>query len=215
MTPGALGLHSATASVVARVVPTAGQLQRSVLPARPDRRGACGTVEEVPGVPRASLSPAPRHQRADAPPSDPARRREHRRRRTTAATVVNERVFRWWDYGCFGLLTAVTWAALAWVLPPWVGHVDWHQQPVLMGLLRVMLAYHLAGQQCRWWLVPVMRRPTPRPPQAGWHVAVATTFVPGAESLEMLEDTVKALVAMAYPHDTWVLDEGNDGRVKA
>jgi hypothetical protein len=128
---------------------------------------------------------------------------------------VNERVFRWWDYGCFGLLTAVTWAALAWVLPPWVGHVDWHQQPVLMGLLRVMLAYHLAGQQCRWWLVPVMRRPTPRPPQAGWHVAVATTFVPGAESLEMLEDTVKALVAMAYPHDTWVLDEGNDGRVKA
>jgi hypothetical protein len=136
-------------------------------------------------------------------------------RRATAATVVNERVFCWWDYGCFGLLTAVTWAALAWVLPPWVGHADWHQQPVLMGLLSVMLAYHLACQQFRWWLLPVMRRPTPRPPHAGWHVAVATTFVPGAESLEMLEDTVKALVAMAYPHDTWVLDEGDDGEVNA
>jgi hypothetical protein len=64
----------------------------------------------------------------------------------TRATVVNERVFHWWDYGCFGLLTAVTWAALAWVLPLWVGHADWHQQPVLMGLLSVPLAYQLACQ---------------------------------------------------------------------
>jgi cellulose synthase (UDP-forming) len=136
-------------------------------------------------------------------------------RRATAATVVNERVFCWYDYLYFGLLTAVTWAALAWVLPPWLGHTDWHQQPVLMGLLSGLFAYHLACQQFRWWLLPVMRRPMPRPPHAGRHVAVATTFVPGAESLEMLEDTVKALVAMAYPHDTWVLDEGDDGQVNA
>ena len=31
----------------------------------------------------------------------------------------------------------------------------------------------------------------------------------------MLEVTVQALVAMAYPHDTWVLDEGDDARVHA
>jgi len=132
-----------------------------------------------------------------------------------AATVANERIFCWYDYLCFGLLTALTWATLAWVLPPWVASVDWQKQPGLMGLLSMMLAYHLACQQFRWWLLPVMRRPTPRPPQAGWHVAVATTFVPGAESLEMLEATVTALVALAYPHDTWVLDEGNDEEVKA
>jgi cellulose synthase (UDP-forming) len=131
------------------------------------------------------------------------------------ATVVNERVFRWWAYGSFGLLTALTWIVLAWVLPPWVGHADWQQHPVLMGLLSVLLAYRLACQQFRWWLLPVMQRPTPRPPQPGWTVAVATTFVPGAESLEMLEDTVTALMALAYPHDTWVLDEGNDDAVKA
>jgi glycosyl transferase family 2 len=145
----------------------------------------------------------------------PARQREHRRRRDAAATVANERVFCWYDYLCFGLLTALTWAAVAWVLPPWVGHADWHHQPVLMGLLSVLLAYHLACQQFRWWLLPVMQRPTPRPPQAGWTVAVTTTFVPGAESLEMLEATVTALVALAYPHDTWVLDEGDDESVKA
>jgi len=31
----------------------------------------------------------------------------------------------------------------------------------------------------------------------------------------MLRQTTQALVAMRYPHDTWVLDEGNDDRVKA
>jgi len=44
---------------------------------------------------------------------------------------------------------------------------------------------------------------------------VATTFVPGAEGLEMLEKTVHSLIAMDYPHDTWVLDEGDSPRVRA
>ena len=51
--------------------------------------------------------------------------------------------------------------------------------------------------------------------RAGWRVGVATTFVPGAESMDMLAVTVRALVAMDYPHDTWVLDEGDDPQVKA
>jgi len=34
------------------------------------------------------------------------------------------------------------------------------------------------------------------------------------EPLEMLEETVAALVALDYPHDTWVLDEGNDEEVR-
>jgi cellulose synthase (UDP-forming) len=149
------------------------------------------------------------------PTSVPARYHEPHPRGHAAATVSTERVFCWWDYLCFGLLTVVTWAALAWVLPPWVRHADWHHQPVLLGLLSALLGYHLACQQFRWFLLPLMRRPTPRPPRTGWSVAVATTFVPGAEPLEMLEDTVQALVAMAYPHDTWVLDEGDDAHVKA
>jgi cellulose synthase (UDP-forming) len=60
-----------------------------------------------------------------------------------------------------------------------------------------------------------MRRPKPKPPQSGWRVGVATTFVPVGEPLEMLEETLRNLVAMDYPHDTWVLDEGDDLRVKA
>jgi cellulose synthase (UDP-forming) len=86
---------------------------------------------------------------------------------------------------------------------------------VLLGSLTLLLAFNLSVQQCRWWSLLWMRQPLPRPARAGWRVGVATTFVPGAESLEMLEVTVQAIVAMAYPHDTWVLDENDDARVQA
>ena len=152
------------------------------------------------------------------PINDPSAPRQPSHRdpsRASDLAVGHLRVFRGWDYAGFGVLTALAWAALAWCLAAWFTQADWRVHPILLGSLTLFLAYHVAIQQCRWWLLPVMRRPTPRPPHAGWHVAVATTFVPGAESLEMLEDTVKALVAMAYPHDTWVLDEGDDGEVNA
>ncbi|MBX3440030.1 MAG: glycosyltransferase, partial [Planctomycetaceae bacterium] len=47
-----------------------------------------------------------------------------------------------------------------------------------------------------------------------WKVGVATTFVPDSEPIELLEQMLEALVAIESPHDTWVLDEGDDDRVK-
>ncbi|MBD0373987.1 MAG: glycosyltransferase, partial [Pyrinomonadaceae bacterium] len=49
----------------------------------------------------------------------------------------------------------------------------------------------------------------------GYKVAVVTTFVPDAEPVEMLERTLKAMLALEYPHETWVLDEGDDETVRA
>jgi cellulose synthase (UDP-forming) len=48
------------------------------------------------------------------------------------------------------------------------------------------------------------------PPARGFRVAFITTFVPGSESLDMLRETLVTMLAADYPHDTWVLDEGND-----
>jgi cellulose synthase (UDP-forming) len=135
--------------------------------------------------------------------------------RASDLAVGHLRVLHGWDYAGFGLLTALTWAALAWCLAAWFSQADWRAHPVLLGSLTLLLAYNVAIQQFRWFLLLNMRRPAPQPPRAGWRVGVATTFVPGAEPLEMLEVTVQALVAMAYPHDTWVLDEGDDARVQA
>jgi cellulose synthase/poly-beta-1,6-N-acetylglucosamine synthase-like glycosyltransferase len=60
-----------------------------------------------------------------------------------------------------------------------------------------------------------MKRPRTIVPRVGLKVAVVTTIVPEAESHEMLEQTVRALVALDYPHDTWVLDEGDQEEIKA
>jgi len=124
-------------------------------------------------------------------------------------------VFTGWDALLFALLTGLTYlASVSWLLH-WGAYGDWRVHPLTFGGLTWLLLSRWATQQLRWWVLPSMRRPVPMVARAGWRVGVATTFVPGAESLDMLAETVRALVAMDYPHDTWVLDEGNDPQVKA
>jgi cellulose synthase (UDP-forming) len=69
--------------------------------------------------------------------------------------------------------------------------------------------------ESRWLTLPLMRFPVHRPSRRRWSVAVVTTFVPGAEPLAMLHETIEALVALHHQHDTWVLDEGDDEHVRA
>ena len=68
----------------------------------------------------------------------------------------------------------------------------------------------ILNQMVRWTMLGIMRRPAPAPPPPVARVAVVTTFVPGAEPLALLERSVEALVALDVPHDTWILDEGDD-----
>ncbi|QQR52877.1 hypothetical protein IPG36_02050 [bacterium] len=52
---------------------------------------------------------------------------------------------------------------------------------------------------------------TPPPkPARGLRVAFITTYVPNSEPIELLKQTLPAMLATHYPHDTWLLDEGND-----
>ncbi len=81
-------------------------------------------------------------------------------------------------------------------------------------VLSVMIFLILGNAHGRWFLLPQMRKPQPLEAQTGWKVAVVTTIVPDVEPLVLLEDTLEALSALDYPHDSWVLDEGDDERVK-
>ena len=83
-----------------------------------------------------------------------------------------------------------------------------------MVLLVAILVVFLINNLGRWRILPSMKKPRLSPATPGWRIAVATTFVPGIEPLDVLEHTLKALVELDYPHDTWVLDEGDDDRVK-
>ena len=129
-------------------------------------------------------------------------------------TVQSEKVFKWWDYPLFILLTGLSFSAISYFMWYWFFLKDWLYYQVPFSIMALMLIAFLANNQGRWFLLLYMRRPKPMTVRPGWKVGVVTTFVPGAEPLEMLEETLKALIALDYPHDTWVLDEGDDDQVK-
>ena len=72
----------------------------------------------------------------------------------------------------------------------------------LMPLVFILFLYH-------------MRRPLAVSAPSNLRVAMVTAIVPSAESIDILEQTVAGMVMVAYPHDSWVLDEGGDERVRA
>jgi cellulose synthase/poly-beta-1,6-N-acetylglucosamine synthase-like glycosyltransferase len=76
-----------------------------------------------------------------------------------------------------------------------VSYVIWH--PVIMEVLNWAIASHIR---------PLAKRK----PSPGLRVAFITTFVPGSESADLLAKTLPAMVKAKYPHDTWLLDEGNN-----
>lgn len=61
-----------------------------------------------------------------------------------------------------------------------------------------------------WFYLGRMRTPTQRPAPSGLRVALITPCVPSHESYAVIEQQLRALVAVDYPHDSWILDEGGD-----
>jgi len=128
--------------------------------------------------------------------------------------IQSTKAFKWYDYPVFAILSAGGLAAIVNLFSYLFRLQEWESRPVVLGILTSLVAVRLAFNQFGWFVLWRMRRPVHRDPAPGLRVGVVTTFVPEAESLEMLETTVRALVAMDYPHETWVLDEGDDSRVK-
>lgn len=80
-----------------------------------------------------------------------------------------------------------------------VSYVVW--QPIMMAMLLWAISSHIKQH----W--------TPKAPK-GLKVAFITTFVPSSESIDLLRKNLPAILNVRYEHDTWVLDEGDDPRVK-
>lgn len=129
--------------------------------------------------------------------------------------VFSEKVFGPSDFLLYIPLSIVYVGVIGWFLFYWFSFVEKGADALPFITWTLVLVYSFAISLFRWALLPLMSRPKPMPAQAGVKVGVATTFVPGLESFEMLAKTVEALVAMKYPHETWVLDEGDDEKVKS
>lgn len=81
---------------------------------------------------------------------------------------------------------------------------------ILFILLSYVVWYQMVGELFTWNVVKDMRHPKFIKPKEGKSVAFLTAFVPGKEPYDVLDKTLKAMVEADYPHDTWLLDEGND-----
>jgi len=130
-------------------------------------------------------------------------------------SIVKERRMSRADYTAFIPLTCLSAAAVGFFLAYWFSLGDWRAYPLSFTILTLIVLVKVANSQARWFTLLFMKSPRPIAPREGKKVGVVTTIVPGAESLDMLEETLRALVALDYAHDTWVLDEGDDERIKA
>ncbi len=127
----------------------------------------------------------------------------------TPDAVQRERRFSSVDWFLFALLSIAGLVAIGNFTLAWMG-AGWGSHPMLTMILAGLALMLVVNQQGRWALLLPMRRPLRMVPIPGARVAVVTTFVPGAESHEMLVATLRAMVSIDYPHDTWLLDEGSE-----
>ncbi len=134
-------------------------------------------------------------------------------------------VFRsWWDGPftytlVFSAFFFVGFFGAWWFRPTHIPHNfdGWlHSMDYLLFLLLTgVVWYQIVTEMLAWELTLFMKKPRPMPPQHGLRVALCTAFVPGKEPYDVLERTLKAMVEVTYPHDTWLLDEGDDPQAQA
>ncbi len=90
------------------------------------------------------------------------------------------------------------------------GATFWSINLLLFIMLSFVVWLGIFQRLAIWFLVFNMKKPIHLEPEKNQKVAMLTCFVPGKEPYELLEKTLRAMVAIKYPHDSWVLDEGND-----
>lgn len=87
---------------------------------------------------------------------------------------------------------------------------------IAFALLTYVVWYQIIYELFSWAMASLMEKPPKTlKPEKGLRVALLTAFVPGKEPYDVLENSLKAMVAVDYDHDTWVLDEGDDETTKA
>ncbi|EON76529.1 hypothetical protein ADIS_2979 [Lunatimonas lonarensis] len=89
----------------------------------------------------------------------------------------------------------------------------------LYGLLTISLFFKILEVVFEWYHFWVLKEPTnrdlpPPKPKRAYTVDMLTTACPG-EPFEMIANTLRAMVAVTYPHTSYLCDEGDDPELKA
>jgi cellulose synthase/poly-beta-1,6-N-acetylglucosamine synthase-like glycosyltransferase len=91
--------------------------------------------------------------------------------------------------------------------PEYVGHL------VFYWLLILVIAFGCLKVLHEWYHYFFIRVPERPDTQQNFTVDILTTFCPG-EPYEMIEETLRAIQAIRYPHTTYLGDEGNDPYIR-
>ncbi len=85
----------------------------------------------------------------------------------------------------------------------------------LFVLLSAALVYeNILAPLVFFFFVTKAAYPPNRRPVKGSKVALITLCVPSQESMSIIERQLKAMKAVEYPHDSWILDEGNNSDIR-
>lgn len=128
---------------------------------------------------------------------------------------VSRRVFTPKDNLMYALLTGLLCTSALFFFVGWFNNRLWKDDTLLAVVGTCIFGLYSANPVARWLLLRRMRAPVPCVPQDGLPVAMATTYVAGSESLQMLEHTLIAMKNVIYPHDSWLLDEGDSTEARA
>jgi cellulose synthase (UDP-forming) len=130
--------------------------------------------------------------------------------RTRSVASDSEHPYRCVHRAGYLLLSAALAIGAVMVSTPFLRANSWNEQPLLTSLVGIVLGLVLVNALAKWLLLPKMRKPLDQPAPADLRIAAVTTYVPGSEPLEMVACTLRAMQRMDYPHDCWLLDEGDD-----
>ena len=86
-------------------------------------------------------------------------------------SITNERVFEWWDYPIFVLLSILSLGAILYFLLHWFSFEDWLLHPVSFSLMTAILLVILTNNQGRWFLPPLHEKAKAHDPDdrvGGW-----------------------------------------------
>lgn len=119
-----------------------------------------------------------------------------------------------------GMVLVATYLFATWWFEP--GHVPdnfsswWHILDYLIFLLVSYVIWLPIVMEVLTWAISLqVSEESYRVPVQGMRVAFITTIVPAQESVELLHRVLPAMARVDYPHDNWLLDEGNSPEVKA
>lgn len=134
------------------------------------------------------------------------------------ATALNDKRSKY-TQAVFSNLALLIVAAFAiwWFNPGHVAHnfPSFHFVDVIFFLLVSYIIWHPILMEVLTWSISSYIKDLPvKKPVPGLRVAFITTIVPKNEPPSLLHKCLPAMVKAKYPHDTWLLDEGDDPEVK-